>query len=592
MIKKISTHLKVINILADWTITPARFLIPLMLVAALMNAYLFIRNPNIGGDALLYHAAFHNFMAGKGWVYFIYGSYIWAPVEPGYGMLSYLFYLLVSDIELSGMVVSTIAYLLMILVVYYTVDYLFGKRSALLAACLITFWPTLISYSYTNLTDCTFVFFLFVGFSLYTRVALNENRLSRSALLGLFLGLGYLIREGEGLLVAILAILSLFALAVYYQQQTKKTLGLQLKLFLFPITTLLVFMVVAFPYILIIHTYTGVWTPTTKIMPVFKTIPMPSNTESTSESPTSATFQDESGISSIGETQFVGLKIVQSPSFANIGKNISGLIVYLLTMNAHALATLTLLWGIFPLLSTKKLFTRLRPGARKIRILLSLAVFSSPALLHLAIPERLDSRLLMQYSIYLLIGIAFLCIRFLEKIQTSWGRQYSDAWVILICLVSIVASLGFGSPTLIDALTETHGHLGLRSAGLWLSEHAQNPEALSIIATRKGEVALFYASNKTFSVGRSQDLTSDMTLEQIGDLMSARAIDYLLLDNHYVNDLPNLMPLWENPTLARYFGLSLVYRDDDDLFQIYSVIKPPDSEGRSARVLCACLFAC
>lgn len=535
----------------------------------------------MGGDALRYHEAFHNFVTGKGWTYFN-GTYIFAPVEPGYGMLSYLFYLFVRDIEYSGMLLSTFAYLLMIPTVYYTVNFLFGKRSALLAACLITFWPTLISYSYINLADCAYVFFLFLGFSQFVRVLLDKNSVSANALLGLLLGFAYLVREAEGLLVSMLALFCLFVLAfVKLRQAPKKPLFSfsNVKLFLAPITASLVFFAVALPYILIIQTYTGVWTPTSKILPVIDPPQEQQAIAEVNETSEPTASQENNAPASTEEVQIPKLEIAHSPRMTNLVQNVDELFVKLFRINIHAFVTLALVWAVYPLISTKRLVSGLRIDTRTLLILLSLAFFSSPVLLHLVVHARLDIRLLMQYSVYLLIVIAYLISHFLGKMLSSLKVQNTDAWVIFVCLVSILASLVFGSPNLGEVLSASHAHLGIRAAGLWLSEHVQNPEDMTIVASRKGQVALFYANKKSFSLGRIQDVSADMTQEEISELLNTeigyKKYDYLVLDNHYIGGLPQLHSLWDNPDLAHSLGLSLIHRDSADLFQIYAGAKVP-----------------
>jgi len=230
-------------------------------------------------------------------------------------------------------------------------------------------------------------------------------------------------------------------------------------------------------------------------------------------------------------------------------------------------------------LLTKRLVSGLRIDTRTLLILLSLAFFSSPVLLHLVVHARLDIRLLMQYSVYLLIVIAYLISHFLGKMLSSLKVQNTDAWVIFVCLVSILASLVFGSPNLGEVLSASHAHLGIRAAGLWLSEHVQNPEDMTIVASRKGQVALFYANKKSFSLGRIQDVSADMTQEEISELLNTeigyKKYDYLVLDNHYIGGLPQLHSLWDNPDLAHSLGLSLIHRDSADLFQIYAGAKVP-----------------
>ena len=583
MVNKSNSHLSVLySKFEGWSIKPAQFLIPLLMIAALMNGYLFVRNPNMGADALYYHSAFHNVVTGKELTNYYQDD--WAP---GYGLLSYLFFLLIRDIELSGMLVSAFAYLLMIPTVYFTVNFLFGKRSALLASFLITFWPTLISYSYINLTDCVFTFTLFVGFSLYTRMLLDRSTILRSALLGSILGFAYLIRVPEGLSVAFLVLVSLFVLGVdnlNHVERKQPSIGSLTKPFLAPLIVFLSFLIIALPYVVLIHARTGIWSYTNNYLVI----------EITQESSSTTTSQAASGISTTQEPsstnatrvlpstnvtikdRFIKPIVSFLPSFTNIVKNVNPLIMRLVGMNIYALAPLALLGIIFPFLSTKKLFTQPRPGSRKLRLVLSFGIFLSPVLLLLSVTSRLDNRYLMPYSIYILIASAFFIVSFLERLLVSFGVKSSDIWVILLGLFSVAISAGFGSPTLPEVMRSRHAHLGLRAAGLWLQDNVHDPDDLSIIAPRKSEVALFYASGKMFSIGSSRNVVPlDMSIATIGTLVNTGEINYLLLDNHYVHALPQLEPLWNNPGMAHEFGLSLLHRDSSDLFQIYTEKKDP-----------------
>ena len=602
MVSKRNSNLSVLYTKLDgWSIKPAQFLIIIVLLAALMNGYLFINNPNMGSDALYYHSAFHNVITGKGLT-----NYYWDDWAPGYGLLSYLFFLLIRDIELSGMLVSAFAYLLMIPTVYFNVNFLFGKRSALLASFLITFWPTFISYSYISLTDCVFTFFLFICFSLYTKLLLDRITILRSALLGSILGSAYLIRVPEGLSVAFFVILSLFVLGIAnlkHVERKQPTIGSFAKLFLAPIIVLLGFLVFSMPYVVLIQARTGSWSFSNRISSVVEatqvtsditapqvnsgisTTPAGSSTDVAQVVPSMSITQTASSTNAaqVAPSKNINLKVrflepivSYVPSFINIVKNVNVLIMRLVGMNIHALAPLALLGIIIPFLSPKKLFIRPRPGSRKLRLVLSFGIFSSPVLLLLLVTSRLDSRYLMPYFVYILIAVAFLTVRFLERLLESFGRKPTDMWVILLCLISLVISLGFGSPTLSEALTARHAHLGLRAAGLWLQDNVQNPDDLSIIAPRKSAIALLYASGKNFSVGSSRDFYPlDMSLEAIGDLVNAGEINYLLLDNYYASFLPQLTPLWNDPEMAHEYGLSLLHQDSSELFQIYTRSKAP-----------------
>ncbi|MEI7988916.1 MAG: glycosyltransferase family 39 protein, partial [Chloroflexota bacterium] len=138
-----------------------------------MNFSLVLRNPNITGDGIQYTSVVFNWFQGNG-----YTNVVGIPwlVEPGYGFLTYLFNIFIGDIELSGMLVSSAAYLLLILLVYFTVRYLGSALAALLSVLFVAFYPYLLTFSWLNLTDSVFSFFVFLCFSVYVRVLLEEKK--------------------------------------------------------------------------------------------------------------------------------------------------------------------------------------------------------------------------------------------------------------------------------------------------------------------------------------------------------------------------------------------------------------------------------
>jgi len=572
MIKKLFTQLKPPYLLADWAITPAWFLIPLMFVAALMNGYLMIKNPNIGGDALQYHSVFHNFIAGKGWTNY---DGVWLPVEAGYGLLSYLFFLVIKDIEYSGMLVSSVSYLAMIPTTYLAVKYLFGKRSALLASFLIAFWPTLLSYSYINLTDSVFTFLLLLGFLLYSRVLLGNRSVLGEIFLGFVLGLAYLTREPEGFFVSILVLLSLFLLSLWYWIRYRRgaetvyswhTFFLTLRVGAFG------FLIILFANSIFIYTQTGIWSISIKTMGDQKalsvTVPLTDVTEFF-EANHQSILDEDVNTSNANNVDLFAMVRQYMPLIVNPLTTVDELAFALARVNAHAFVPLALLWGVFPFLSKNSLNISLYFVPRKLKKLLAFAIFASPIILHAMLPNRYDNRYVMAYSVFVIIGASVLSVKFLDTMFGSWGRDNSDIGLLLLCFLALIASLFFGSPTLPQVLTEPHDHRGLRAAGIWLSDHVQEPQNLNIITTKKGAVILFYASGKTFEMGRSLSGTS-LTLEEISSLIKSREYDYLVLEPQYIAASGKLLSLWDNPELAQGYGLFLLYKDSSGLFQVYA----------------------
>lgn len=534
------------KLFTDWHITPRQFLIPLLIIASLMSGYLFMKNPNIGGSALAHQAAVNNLVAGNGWIDYQ-GS--WAGVEPGFGLLSYIFYLFVGDFEYAGMLVSVFAYLAMIPTVYYTVNFLFGRQTAFLAAFLVTFWPTLLSYSYVNLSDCVFAFVLFVSFSLYVKVILGLSGRLQNLFLGLVLGLTYLIRETEGLWIAALVLSSLFVFACMDLRQNNRKLYSFRSVyaaFRAPTTVTLWFLVVFLLYVAFIYLHSGVWSISVDITPG---IQIPSDLSNSV-----IAGQVTSGASNAhfrGQTFAAG-----------------GLIKGIFRSNAYVLATLACLWLAYPFLVTDTPPTWPRLNKRNMYLLFSFVIFTSPVLLNAFLTFRGDDNFLLQYAIYFQILLAALTVRLLEKMLPTRRNQHSDGWIALVCLLALLMAFKVGTPDLLQVIKTPHGHLGLRAAGLWLSDHVEHPEDVILAVPRKGEVVSFYASGKTFLIGEYIDV-GEMGRREIEALLQNGDVDYLILDDSYTPKNQYLQGLWDNPVKADEFGFTLLRQDDNGLYQIY-----------------------
>jgi len=103
---------------------------------------------------------------------------------------------------------------------------------------------------------------------------------------------------------------------------------------------------------------------------------------------------------------------------------------------------------------------------------------------------------------------------------------------------------------------------------MWFADHVPDPETVTILAVNKSPLVSFYASGKTFSMGKSADVGS-RTPQEIVALLEAGASYYLVLDSYYIFESPQLLPLWNDPSLADNFGLSLVEQDSHHRYQIY-----------------------
>ncbi|MCA9923398.1 MAG: hypothetical protein KC421_13545 [Anaerolineales bacterium] len=105
-------------------------LLGLLPVAGFMVFFLFIKNPNMGGDGLAYLLPMHNLMNGFGYTF---QGEPMLLLPPGYGILAYFVFLFIRDIEFSGMIVSVLAYLLLIPAVFIVSYYYVASRPQILS---------------------------------------------------------------------------------------------------------------------------------------------------------------------------------------------------------------------------------------------------------------------------------------------------------------------------------------------------------------------------------------------------------------------------------------------------------------------------
>ncbi|PIE34910.1 hypothetical protein CSA56_06225 [candidate division KSB3 bacterium] len=208
-------------------------LVLLLFAAFAMNGYLFIKNPNFGGDAGRYIFPAYNFMHGKG--YTLDGIVQFYP--PGYGFITYFVSLLIPDLQKAGMLVSSGAYILSIIVAYYIGRFLAGKMAAFLSALFVMTCPYILRYSYVTLTECLYLLLALLSLFVYLKTIHELPTYLRSSLLGLLLGLTYCVRE-ESFLIFI-GSLCVWGIFLFWQPKRKCSLAKRFQSLSYPLCTLL-----------------------------------------------------------------------------------------------------------------------------------------------------------------------------------------------------------------------------------------------------------------------------------------------------------------------------------------------------------------
>jgi len=595
-------------------------LLILIMVAGWMNFSLVLRNPNITGDGIQYTSVVFNWFQGNG-----YTNVVGIPwlVEPGYGFLTYLFNIFIGDIELSGMLVSSAAYLLLILLVYFTVRYLGSALAALLSVLFVAFYPYLLTFSWLNLTDSVFSFFVFLCFSVYVRVLLEEKKVVISVLLGVLLGFTTLIRP-EGYVSAFLTTGSLFCLAawtVYRDRAICKTLGEKLRVFIPVLMAMISFSIVVLPFIFFIHQITSLWvlTPKSIYMPD-KQLTMSGSQEGTI--PGSANSQPTEIVQNTtpsGQAPTKKLTFIPPLYVERLGDNFPIWLKYFEIMSAQALFSLFIalcIYGFFklgdvsiassgrnhqrevrskPKIHTKKplkaliggtLFQsdslfRMPPSTQRDRLILfALGIFFMPCFAYLF--RLLMYRYLLPYMVYFLIFIALWLTTLMDKMRIKLALSSSLPIFIFICITWFFAISQTGTTFLANVTSSSnmsslpqafqiqHVNLGIRAAGLWLRDHVdmrKDPLLGTSKNTQNGcQLILFQAIGKEFPVhGRC---VTAFNLEKIERFAQENG-DYFILDNDSVKYFPELASIWKEPNMMVSYGFKPFYQDPEGLFQIY-----------------------
>ena len=582
-----------------------------MLSGLLISTSLVQRNPNVTGDGLQYTTVVFNWLQGHG--YRNLPNMTWLA-EPGYGLLTYGIYLIVRDAELAGMLVSLIAYVLLIPAVYVTTRRLASWQAAWIAAFTITFYPYLITFSWLNLTDSVYTLFVFLCFSVYVHILLEGAGLISSICLGILLGCATLIRP-EGYGITILAYASLWVVQGYETVKRKPQQYMAyLRAWRFTLLSGLVFILVVFPFVFFIYHISGSWVITPKINYLVVAsqpssaaglLPLPNasatthTTQPKAQEGIAATPPAESSPKRTTPLDLMPL------SFERIGNNIGGWLSYFWMMSLQALLPLVMLALVYMLsdamsskssqkstaqrkktkshskqLSTSSFWKQRGGSARDWKIILALAVFFATSGVYLT--TNLMYRYLMPYMVYVLILISIIISHLLDNLQIRFSLKSPVMGMLLVGSLylftlsqpgtSFLARM-FSLPNMVSipqALDIKHLNLSARDAGIWMRENLDIQEDVFIASSKNTQngcyLILFQLFNRELPIkGRC---VSAFTQDEVNRFLQAGG-DYYILDNDSINYIQEMRPLWENPILGQQNNLSLVYQDPQNTFQVY-----------------------
>ncbi len=539
----------------------------------LINLILFIRNPNFGGDSIQYLIPIHNFINGEGYTFFGTPELL---MPPGYGILSFFIYLLIKNLNLdprflipfSGMIVSSLSYLISIILVFLITNKLFNKKVALIASFLIAFNSSFIGISFITLSESCFILFILLCFYIFINLIHSVNKKKiKFFILGIILGFTYLIRP-EAFIIFIFVLILFFIKAIREKKKYKKSSILIL---------FIGFAIISGPYIIFLRVNLGYWTISPK-----------------------TTINLLVGEGVVEGNDHVRKLKEEFPEYFNLSKtfNIFEYIIargdkfllrifYNIINESKILIKLTYIIGLFFLffftfdyifqckIKQHKLFISYRK--KKIILLINFFIFISPLFSYVFF--FIHTRFILPYSIFLLIlisqGIAkfigYLC-NYIKKLKINRINNFKNIKKCKKVLIVLIPFLLYfiNIMDVSKLINYTHSNHSLIEAGIYLDEINLNMKNTTISSVGKAEVILFFAGGYKGNWGNYIKLPINLTLDTVSNFLKIRHIDYLILDSNYIKDYPQLNYLWKNPYNCSLFNLTL-FHNKFQIFQIYQL---------------------
>ncbi|MFC1834165.1 ArnT family glycosyltransferase [Thermodesulfobacteriota bacterium] len=545
-----------------------------------MSVYLCNTNPIFYSDSVHYLIPIHNLMAGEGYTYRGHPEVLFPP---GYGLVSYVFFLFVGDMEYSGLIVSALAYVSVILVAFIVSNYLFGPREGLIAAWLVTFFTGLVRLSSQVSSDALACLCLLLGFYLYLRLIDGNGSYKTAAILGAVLGFSYVLRP-EGFLTGLLAIVTLFIITIASgRSPDNKVSGSTVRRPLILILVTVLFLAFLIPYVLFLKNHTGRWTFSTKAGGNLRIGEISLEGPGHRVDGLTEMFDSGESINILQYARSRGKKYA-----VRVFRNALVEAYKLLKLNFHGLVPLAILWLIYPFVASGRLFANRAMPLACFRVAIAFLVFLSP------LPAYwfffIESRLLVPYSLLLLILLSLLIVEFLDNILASFHKPRIWPSVFLVCLISIASSLGVGylrdlprvpqkllPSSLFEPFTDER-QVGYRPAAEWLRKNCRDLNQLTLMNPGRPDMLLFFASGKKTLPGRAVKVEPQTTLEEIVSELQSSKPSYLIITAEQAAqrsaESPDaIVSLWNEPEKAKSAGLFLVHEDPKGTFKVYQYLE-------------------
>lgn len=536
------------------------FVIPLIVVAAILFRLLLMRYRFVSAFDEINHLklAASGSLAGFGNVFHTY----WSPLYP---FMVAVFSKFIPNFELAGRLFSILCGSVLIVPLYLFVRTHFNRKIAVLSVLWSAFYPVIAFHDTGVFTESLYTLLVVGGVFTGWHALLRKSWLW-AGLAGILFGLGYLTRpEGVGFLMVFMAI----SLSVgLYQCIRQKSYGF----LLMAVIGLAGFTLMASPYWLFLHRETGKWVISTKISNQQGEIY--AMTKKQSETDRYRILNDDNTQLPLDQLYHIGnfntgqsgekkplvrvtIPLLLRKYVKNLYKVIKEWIPKTLTSVLFILITLGL-WGL-PW-NRKRLL-------RECYLLCFISFFWFGVIPMFHATERYFLPFFPLCFIWAGKGIETLTLWLkgtLEQgIQSRKGKR--KKWINALAGVLILLFVLSGAffPELGQVINRKEwmydywGPPGeQKQAGLWLREHA--PETPIIMS--RYHTADFYAGN--YDIKQTVEIPLD-SLDRVRVYARSRNVRYLLLNERYIQDNPNMLSLFNETDVPDY--LKMVYKQIDPM---------------------------
>ncbi|MHB1381734.1 MAG: ArnT family glycosyltransferase [Thermoleophilia bacterium] len=230
-------------------ITVNRTLVLIILLALAVRVIVALSRQSIYGDEFAYSRLAEELAAGNGFTDMLgRANTIFFPLLP---ILIAFVSFFISDIVVAGYVVEILFGCLLLIPAYLLGRELAGERAGILTAALLAVLPLAVEYSTRIYTETVYTFFLLMFAYLFWRI-LHGAPLYHAPLAGAMIGLAYLVNPSAVFYVG--AFLALTIVAAVRAGSARAHFIKAATVFL------VVFLALAFPYVVYLHGHLGKWT--------------------------------------------------------------------------------------------------------------------------------------------------------------------------------------------------------------------------------------------------------------------------------------------------------------------------------------------